>query len=321
MRVRIGIDLGGTKIEGMALDAQGKVLARLRHPTPREDYSGTVTAIAAVVREIEAKLPEETRGASADVPTVGIGIPGSPSPQTGLIRNGNSTWLNGQPLQRDVERQLGRPVRIANDANCLAVSEATDGAGRDAKVVFAVILGTGVGGGISIEKHLLDGHNGIGGEWGHISLPWMTESEFPGRRCWCGRDSCIETWLSGPALSVDHEKVTGKQLKAQEITAAADAGDAAAIATMERYEDRLARAFALIMDVLDPDVFVLGGGMSNTQRLYANVPKLLSRYVFSDHVDTPIRQAIHGDSSGVRGAAWLWPLTKEEATMWEEAAS
>ena len=315
MRVRIGIDLGGTKIEGVALDSQGQILAKLRQPTPRENYAGTVDAIASVVRAVEAELPAAIRSKLQDAPTVGIGIPGSPSPRTGLIRNGNSTWLNGQPLQRDVEKALGRPVRLANDANCLAASEATDGAGRGARVVFAVILGTGVGGGIAIDKHLLEGHNAIGGEWGHMPLPWIGEAEFPGRRCWCGRYGCIETWLAGPSLSADHAKVTGQQMKAPEITAAADAGESAAVATMERYEDRLARAFASIMNVLDPDIFVLGGGMSNCQRLYANVPKLLPRYAFSDFVDTPIVQAVHGDSSGVRGAAWLWPLTAEEAAM------
>jgi DNA polymerase-4 len=312
MRVRIGIDLGGTKIEGVALDSQGRILAKLRQPTPRENYDGTVDAIAAVVRGVEAALPDAVRNALQETPTVGIGIPGSPSPRTGLIRNGNSTWLNGQPLQRDVETRLGRPVRLANDANCLAVSEATDGAGRDAKVVFAVILGTGVGGGIAIGKQLLEGHNAIGGEWGHMPLPWITEAEFPGPRCWCGRLGCIETWLAGPSLSADHARRTGRHMTAPEITAAADAGDAEAVASMERYEDRLARAFASIMNVLDPDIFVLGGGMSNCQRLYANVPKLLPRYAFSDFVDTPIVQAAHGDSSGVRGAAWLWPQTAEE---------
>jgi fructokinase len=312
MRVRIGIDLGGTKIEGIALDAQGKTLARLRQPTPRNNYSGTVSTIADVVRAIETALPAEYLGRQSELPTVGIGIPGSPSPKTGLIRNGNSTWLNGRYLGKDVEQAIGRPVRLANDANCLSVSEATDGAGRDCRIVFAVILGTGVGGGITINKHLLEGHTGIGGEWGHIPLPWMNQSEFPGPKCWCGRYGCLETWLAGPSLSADHQHHTGQELKAQEITAAAEAGDSAATAALERYEDRLARAFAAIMNVLDPDVFVLGGGMSNCQRLYTNVPKLLPRYVFSDFVDTPIRQAIHGDSSGVRGAAWLWPLTTEE---------
>jgi fructokinase len=246
------------------------------------------------------------------LPTVGIGIPGSPSPQTGLIRNGNSTWLNGRALGKDVAAVLGRPVRIANDANCLAVSEATDGAGRDCKIVFAVIIGTGLGGGICIDKHLLEGHTGIGGEWGHIPLPWARLEEYPGPQCWCGRHGCQETWLAGPWLSADHERQTGQKLKAQEIVAAAETGEPGAVASMERYEDRMARAFASIMSVVDPDVFVLGGGMSNCQRLYTNVPKLLPRYVFSDFVDTPIRQAVHGDSSGVRGAAWLWPLTAEE---------
>jgi fructokinase len=312
MRVRIGIDLGGTKIEGIALDAHGQILARLRQPTPREDYNGTVKAIADVVRSIERELPAELRAKLSESPTVGIGIPGSPSPQTGLIRNGNSTWLNGRALGKDVAAVLGRPVRIANDANCLAVSEATDGAGRDCKIVFAVIIGTGLGGGISIDKHLVEGHTGIGGEWGHIPLPWARPEEYPGPQCWCGRHGCQETWLAGPWLSADHERQTGHNLKAQEIVAAAEAGDPAANASMERYEDRMARAFAAIMSVIDPDVFVLGGGMSNCQRLYTNVPKLLPRYVFSDFVDTPIRQAVHGDSSGVRGAAWLWPLTAEE---------
>jgi len=312
MRVRIGIDLGGTKIEGIALDAQGQTLARLRQPTPRENYAGTVATIAEVVRRVEDALSAEIRAGLAERPTVGIGIPGSPSPQTGLIRNGNSTWLNGQNLGKDVAAAIGRPVRLANDANCLAVSEATDGAGRDAKVVFAVIIGTGVGGGITINKQLLEGHTGIGGEWGHIPLPWIRQDEFPGPQCWCGRYGCLETWLAGPSLSADHQRHTGRMLKAQEITAAADAGEPDAVASLERYEDRMARAFAAIMNVLDPDVFVLGGGMSNCQRLYANVPKLLLRYVFSDFVDTPIRQAVHGDSSGVRGAAWLWPMTAEE---------
>lgn len=311
MRVRIGIDLGGTKIEGIALDPQGEIRARLRQPTPRENYVGTVATIAEVVRAIEASLPADLRS-QTEPPTVGIGIPGSPSPKTRLIRNGNSTWLNGRNLGQDVEEALGRPVRIANDANCLAVSEATDGAGRDSKVVFAVIIGTGVGGGITINKQLVEGHIGIGGEWGHIPLPWMQAEEFPGQKCWCGRLGCIETWLAGPSLSADHLRQTGQGLKAQEITAAADAGEPAAVASLERYEDRMARAFAAIMNVLDPDVFVLGGGMSNCRRLYTNVPKLMPRYVFSDFVDTPIRQAVHGDSSGVRGAAWLWPMTAEE---------
>jgi fructokinase len=312
MRVRIGIDLGGTKIEGIALDAHGEIRARLRQPTPRENYAGTVATIVEVVRSIEAALPADLRQGQTDQPTVGIGIPGSPSPKNGLIRNGNSTWLNGQNLGKDLEQVLGRPIRIANDANCLAVSEATDGAGRESKVVFAVIIGTGVGGGITVNKHLVEGHTGIGGEWGHIPLPWMQADEFPGQQCWCGRQGCVETWLAGPSLSADHQRRTGQNLKAQEITAAADAGEAAAVATLERYEDRMARAFAGIMNVVDPDVFVLGGGMSNYQRLYTNVPKLMPRYVFSDFVDTPIRQAVHGDSSGVRGAAWLWPMTAEE---------
>jgi len=312
MRVRIGIDLGGTKIEGIALDAHGEICARLRQPTPRENYAGTVATIVEVVRSIEAALPADLRQGQTDLPTVGIGIPGSPSPKNGLIRNGNSTWLNGQNLGKDLEQVLGRPIRIANDANCLAVSEATDGAGRDSKVVFAVIIGTGVGGGITVNKSLIEGHSGIGGEWGHIPLPWMQADEFPGQKCWCGRHGCVETWLAGPSLSADHLRHTGQNLKAQEITAAADAGEAAAVATLERYEDRMARAFAGIMNVVDPDVFVLGGGMSNYQRLYTNVPKLMPRYVFSDFVDTPIRQAVHGDSSGVRGAAWLWPMTAEE---------
>jgi fructokinase len=312
MRVRIGIDLGGTKIEGIALDAHGTTLAKLRKPTPRESYAGTVATIAEVVQAIEANLPADLRDKLTEPASVGIGIPGSPSPKTGLIRNGNSTWLNGKNLGKDVEQAIGRPVRFANDANCLAVSEATDGAGRDCAVVFAVIIGTGVGGGITVNKHLLEGHTGIGGEWGHIPLPWITEDEFPGPQCWCGRHGCLETWLAGPSLSADHRRHTGRDLKAQEITAAADAGEPTAVASLERYENRMARAFAGIMNVLDPDVFVLGGGMSNCQRLYINVPKLLPRYAFSDFVDTPIRQAVHGDSSGVRGAAWLWPLTAEE---------
>jgi fructokinase len=239
--------------------------------------------------------------------TVGVGIPGSISPATGVVKNANSTWLIGQPLDRDLEARLRRPVRLANDANCFALSEATDGAGRGARVVFGVIVGTGTGGGIAVEGRVLVGPNAIAGEWGHNPLPWPREGEWPGPACYCGKTACIEMFLSGPGLSLDHERATGTRLSVPEIVQHAADGDAAAEATLARYEDRMARALAAVINILDPDVIVLGGGMSNLARLYEAVPRLWTEYAFSDRVATPLRPPIHGDSSGVRGAAWLWP--------------
>ncbi len=278
MSLRIGIDLGGTKIEGIALDEHGAELLRRRVATPRGDYDATVAEIATLVHSLEAHTGR--RG------SVGIGMPGALSRVTGLVKNANSTWLNGRPLQHDLEQALQREVRLANDANCFALSEAVDGAGRDARVVFGVILGTGVGGGIVVDGRVLEGPNAIAGEWGHNPLPCLTDDDIPAPACYCGRTGCIETYLSGPALERD-----------------GGAGDAAALA---RYEARLARALASVINVLDPDVIVLGGGVSNVERLYQNVPALWGEHVFSDHVSTRLARAVHGDSSGVRGAAWLW---------------
>lgn len=297
--MRIGIDLGGTKIEGIALAGDGREVARHRVPTPREDYPGTLRAIAGVVHRLE----EET-GARG---TVGLGMPGSVSPSTGLVRNANSVWLIGQPVDRDLAAELDREVRWANDADCLAVSEATDGAGAGARVVFAAILGTGVGAGVVVDGALVAGRNRVGGEWGHNPLPWADGDELPGPACYCDRRGCLETWLSGPALARDHERATGTALAGAEIAAAADRGDPGAEATMQRYVHRLVRGLAHVIHVLDPDVVVLGGGVSNTERLYRAAPALLPEWVFGGEATTPIRRALHGDSSGVRGAAALWP--------------
>jgi fructokinase len=250
---------------------------------------------------------ESTLGGHA---TVGVGMPGAVSPATGLVKNANSVWLIGQPLDRDLSTRLGRPVRLANDANCFALSEATDGAGRGARVVFGVIVGTGTGGGIAVEGHVLVGPNAVAGEWGHNPLPWPREGEWPGPACYCGKTACIETFLSGPGLALDHERATGERVLAPELVRRAAAGDAASEATLGRYEDRMARALAAVINILDPDVIVLGGGMSNMGRLYEAVPRIWTEYAFSDRVDTPLRAAVHGDSSGVRGAAWLWPETE-----------
>ena len=276
--------------------------ARRRLATPRHDYAASLDTIAHLVEDLEAALG--TRG------TVGVGIPGSISPATGVIKNANSVWLNGKPLDRDLEARLRRPVRLANDANCFALSEATDGAGRGARVVFGVIVGTGTGGGIAVDGRVLVGPNAVAGEWGHNALPWPREGEWPGPECYCGKTSCIETFLSGPGLEQDHERATGERVLAPELARRAKEGDAAAAATLARYEDRMARALAGVINILDPDVIVLGGGMSNLTRLYESVPRLWTEYVFTDRVDTPLRAAMHGDSSGVRGAAWLWSETE-----------
>lgn len=297
--VRIGVDLGGTKIEVAALDRDGRELLRRRVPTPQGDYAATVAAVAALVSGAENEL-----GIRA---TVGVGTPGSLSPTTGLVRNANSTCLNGRPLLQDLCAALGREVRIANDANCLAVSEAADGAGAGAEVVFAVILGTGVGGGIVVRGAPLTGANAIAGEWGHSPLPLPGSEDLPLPPCYCGRHGCVETNLSGPAMAAEHARHGGAALSAEAIAHAAAAGDAACDATLARYERRLARALAQVINLLDPDVIVLGGGLSAIARLYDNVPRLWLPHVFSDHVATRLLRSRHGDSSGVRGAAWLWP--------------
>jgi fructokinase len=299
--IRLGIDMGGTKIEIIALDAEGRERLRSRVPTPRDEYEGTLGAIANLVRDAEHSLAIPPGRA-----TIGIGTPGSISRATGLLRGSNSVCLNGRPLQADLERALRRPVRITNDANCFALSEATDGAGAGADVVFGVILGTGVGAGIVVHGRVLDGPNAIAGEWGHNPLPWPRDDERPGHRCFCGRDGCIETWVAGPGIARDHLRVTGRAIPAEDIVTGAMNGDVACEHTLLRYEQRLARALAHVVNIIDPDVIVLGGGMSNVDRLYANVPKLWGPWIFSDRVDTRLVRHMHGDSSGVRGAAWLW---------------
>lgn len=293
--MKIGIDLGGTKIEVVALDRDGSVRLRRRVPTPT-DYPAIVEAIAALVHGTQKETG--ARG------TVGIGIPGSLSPATGLVRNANSQALNGHPLDKDVEAAIGQPVRVANDANCFAMSEAADGAGAGYRTVFGVILGTGCGGGIVSAGRILDGPNGTGGEWGHTPLPWMRPEEFPGRRCWCGRHGCLETFLAGPALAADCDGPGARD--AGRLPERAAAGDEAARAALARHADRLARALGMIANILDPDVIVLGGGLSNMQHLYSEVPPLMARHVFGDVARTPLVQARHGDSSGVFGAARLW---------------
>jgi fructokinase len=295
--LRLGIDLGGTKTEIIALNEHGHELLRERVQTKSGDYAATLQTIVALVAHAEQTLGE--RG------SVGIGTPGAISPATGLMRNCNSTWLNGQPLLRDLTQHLGRDVRIENDANCFTLSEATDGASEGHDVMFGVILGTGVGGGIAVHGKLLSGPNRVAGEWGHNPLPWPRDDERPGPLCYCGQHGCIETFLCGPALARDHARHNGVELSAQEIAAAAQRGDAGSNASMARYEERLARALAHVINVLDPDAIVLGGGLSNIRRWYESVPRLWSQWVFSDRVDTPLLRNRHGDSSGVRGAAWL----------------
>jgi fructokinase len=300
--MRIGIDLGGTKIEGIVLDAAGTICFRERRGTPRDDYAGTVEAIVDLVTTAERAV-----GGTA---TVGIGMPGAISPATGLVKNANSTWLIGHPLNRDLERRLGRPVRLANDANCFALSEASDGAAAGAEVVFGVIVGTGCGGGAVVRGQVLTGPNAIAGEWGHNPLPWPGPDEYPGPPCYCGKHGCLETFLSGPGLVRDYTTSAGvppRGITGADVVARAAAGDAAAAAALERYAHRLARGLATVINVLDPDVIVLGGGVSNVRMLYEAVPRWLGDFVFSDRVTTRLVPPMHGDSSGVRGAAWLWP--------------
>jgi len=296
--MRIGIDLGGTKIEGIALDDNGKELLRQRVASPQGNYPATITAVVNLIQQLEA-ISQQTG-------TVGIGIPGAISPATRLVKNANSTWLIGKPLHADLEQALSRPVRIANDANCFVVSEATDGAARGAEIVFGVIIGTGTGGGVYISGKEITGINAIAGEWGHNPLPWPKPEEYPGRECYCGKTGCIETWLSGPGFTQDHQLQGGKGDTAKDIVALAGQGDKLAESALQRYEDRMARALASVINIIDPEIIVLGGGMSNISRLYRNVPKLWEQYVFSDHVATRLVPPLHGDSSGVRGAAWLW---------------
>ena len=295
--MRIGIDLGGTKIEALALGADGAELARRRVATPRGSYEGTLDAIASLVTTLEGEL------GPAD--GVGIGHPGATSRATGVMKNANSTWLNGRPFARDIAVRLGRPVSCANDADCFALSEATDGAAAGAAIVFGVILGTGTGGGIVHAGRLLSGINAVAGEWGHNPLPWPRDDERPGPPCYCGQSGCIETFLSGPGLALDHRVATGVDSTAAQIVDRAAQGDPSSIAALDRYCDRLARALASVINVIDPHVIVLGGGLSNVSRLYDDVPRLWGRYVFSDRVDTRLVPPRHGDSSGVRGAAWL----------------
>jgi len=324
--LRFGVDLGGTKIELIAFDGNGHEILRRRVPTPQDDYLATVAAVAALVHQAESELGQ--RG------SIGIGTPGAISPASGLMKNCNSTCLNGQPLQEDLERALNREVRLANDANCFALSEAVDGAAAGAATVFGVILGTGVGGGVVVRGHVLHGANAIAGEWGHSPLPYFQFADaqadrastgqhpatgedilhpWPSPReldaapaCYCGKRGCIETWLSGPALAADHVRYGGEALPAHEIAQLANAGYGPCSATLARYEERLARALAGVINLIDPDVIVLGGGLSNIARLYDTVPRLWPRYVFSDRIDTKLVPPQYGDSSGVRGAAWLW---------------
>src|SRR5688572_21255975 len=307
--MRIGIDLGGTKIEGLALADDGRELARHRVTAPRGSYDDTIRAVVDLVDWLERSvLAVLSTTASADRvrSRIGIGIPGAISPATGLIKNANSTWLNGRPFESDLARGLGRPVRLANDANCFALSEATDGAAAGAAVVFGVIIGTGTGGGLVVNGRVVTGANAIAGEWGHNPLPAPEDDERPGPSCYCGRSGCIETFLSGPALARDYAAHGGGDVPAIEVASRADAGERGALACLDRYERRFARAIASVINVVDPDVIVLGGGLSNLRRLYDRVPALWAAHVFSDRVDTRLLPAMHGDSSGVRGAAWLW---------------
>ena len=300
--MRIGIDLGGTKIEGVVLDDAGAIRFRERRATPRGDYEGTIEALVDLVAAAEASI-----GRSA---TIGIGMPGAISPATGLVKNANSTWLIGRTLDRDLETRLRRPVRLANDANCFALSEASDGAAAGAPVVFGVIVGTGCGGGVVVHGQVLTGPNAIAGEWGHNPLPWPTREELPGPECYCGKRGCLETYLSGPGLARDYATCAGvdpSDIKGATVVARATDGERHAADALDRYAHRLARGLATVINTLDPDVIVLGGGVSNVAMLYDAVPRCLREFVFSDHVATRIVPPMHGDSSGVRGAAWLWP--------------
>lgn len=298
--IRIGVDFGGTKIEVAAIDERGAFRARVRAPNPG-DYDAALLAVRDLVAEAERK-------AGARLASVGIGMPGSISPRTGLIRGSNSVWLNGRTFQQDLEATLERPLRLENDANCFALSEASDGAAAGKRVVFGAILGTGCGGGVVVDGRTIMGHNGMAGEWGHSPLPWPKPEEYRAHQCWCGRHDCLETWTSGSAFCADYEALSGQKLGGEAIVAAARAGEPAAVKALDNYIDRLGRGLAAMCDLIDPDAIVLGGGMSNTAELYVRLPAAVAPHVFSDIFETPIVQAMHGDSSGVRGAAWLWPL-------------
>ena len=326
MPLRLGVDLGGTKIEGIVL-AGSREVARRRIATPRDDYAATIDAVASLAADLARE--------AGDRCTVGLGIPGVLSPRTGLVKNANSVWLIGRPLRDDLKRALGRPVRVANDANCFAVSEAADGAAAGAEVVFGVIAGTGTGAGVVVRGEVLTGPNAVAGEWGHNPLPWPEADEWPGPPCYCGKRGCIETFLSGPGLTADYERRSGRRDAAPAIVSRADSGDPVAAETLDRYEHRMARGLAGVVNILDPDVIVLGGGMSNIERLYVNVPRLWGTYIFGaagppadrpgrqastgpadpEPVRTRLVRAAHGDSSGVRGAAWLWP----DSESWRDA--
>lgn len=297
--MRIGIDVGGTKIEGAALASQGDIIARARVETPNGDYHKIVTTIRQLVSQLETST-----GLTG---SVGVGIPGTISPKTGKVKNANSTCLIGQPFDQDLSAALGRPVRVANDANCFAISEAIDGAAADAHVVFGLIIGTGCGAGLVVGGKILTGRNAIAGEWGHNPLPWPEQEERPGPACYCGKHGCIETWLSGPGFAADYARAGGSNLSAEEIVSRYRQGDAAAGQAVDRYLNRMARSLSSVINIIDPHVIVLGGGMSNMTEIYDELPQRLGAYTFSDVVDTPIRQNKHGDSGGVRGAAWLWP--------------
>lgn len=301
--MRIGIDLGGTKTEVIALSDHGEELFRYRVPTPRDDYDKTVENIIGLVKRAEQETGQQG--------SVGLGIPGTLSPFTRRVKNANSTWLNGQPLDKDLQQRLGREVRIANDANCLAVSEAVDGAAAGKQTVFAVIIGTGCGAGVALNGQAHSGGNGNAGEWGHNPLPWMDEDELRYREevpCYCGKQGCIETFISGTGFATDYQRLSGVDLQGAEIIKRLEQQDPVAELAMSRYEMRLAKSLAHVVNILDPDMIVLGGGMSNVERLYQTVPQLVKNWVFGGEFATPIRRAVHGDSSGVRGAAWLWPL-------------
>lgn len=296
--VRIGVDLGGTKISAIGLDAAGETIAHHRIATPRNDYDATIEAIAGLVAAIEQ--------AADRTGTVGIGMPGSISPATGRVQNANSTWLNGRSFDADLTERLGRPVKLANDANCFALSEAIDGAGAKAASVFGVILGTGCGGGFILDRKVLVGRRAIGGEWGHNPLPWPEPDELPGPSCWCGRPGCLETWISGPGLAADHARVTGEAVSTEDIVRRALDGDGSARATLARHVSRVARGLASVVNILDPDMIILGGGLSRMHHLYEELPERVGSHVFADHTDIIVKPPVHGDDGGVRGAAWLW---------------
>lgn len=298
--MRIGVDVGGTKVEAAVIDVIGRIIRRVRVPSPAGDYEALVAKVTELVTAFETELAMRL--------PVGIGIPGAICPTSRLVKNANSTWLNGRPLDRDLAVALKRTVRLANDADCFALSEATDGAGEGAGIVFGVILGTGVGGGIVVDGRLLAGPNAIAGEWGHNPLPWPRDDETPGQPCYCGKLGCIETWLSGPGFRADHLRTSGHDRTPLEIAAAAGDGEPEALASYDRYVDRLSRGLATVVNVIDPHIIVLGGGVSNIEQLAHDVSHRIERYVFSPTSRVPVRRNVHGDSSGVRGAAWLWPV-------------